>query len=120
MKPRSRSAAYPVEWIKLSRDFLEESPWCWGCLSIGVRTRATVLDHVVPVTEAPERVLDIKNLQPVCSRCHNVIKRQLETDWRNGRISAAALRMGSPEAIRAVRRYHKPAIGVDGMPIQGT
>lgn len=74
----------------------------------------------MPVTAAPERVLDVENLQPLCGPCHNTAKRQLETAWRNGRISAAALRMGSPEAILAVRRYHKPAIGIDGMPIAGT
>ena len=119
-RPDFRARGYSTEWTQLAARFLDASPWCWGCASIGVQTRATVLDHVVPVTDAPERLLDPENAQPLCKHCHDVVKRELERRWKRGEISAADLRMGSRVAIAAVRRWHRPAVGPDGFAIKGT
>ena len=115
-----RKRGYSSEWTAFAARFLHASPWCWGCASIGVETRATVLDHVVPVTDAPERLLDPHNCQPLCRECHDKAKRSLEADWRKKKITAEDMRMGSKIAIKAVRRFHRPAIGADGFAIEGT
>ena len=115
-----RARGYSTEWTQFAARFLDASPWCWGCASIGVQTRATVLDHVIPVADALERLLDPENAQPLCKCCHDTVKRSLELRWKRGEISAADLRMGSKVAIAAVRRWHKPAIGPDGYAIEGT
>ena len=109
-----RQRGYSSEWTAFAAEFLRRSPWCWGCASIGVQTRAVVLDHVTPMTNAPERLLDPMNCQPLCRSCHDQVKRQLEAQWCAGKITAADLRMGSKVAIAAVRRHHRPAIGTDG------
>jgi len=120
MRAGFRDRGYSAEWDDLAKRFLLASPWCWGCASIGVQTRAVVLDHIVPVSDAPERVLDATNVQPLCKRCHDVVKRELERRWKFGTISNNDLRMGSRVAIATVRYWHKPAIGVDGLAIEGT
>ena len=119
-RPSFRDRGYTPEWSAFAKRFLDASPWCWGCLSIGVQTRAVLLDHIVPMTDAPQRLLDPENCQPLCRSCHDQVKRQLEADWRRGKINVDALRMGSREAIAAVRRSHRPAIGADGFAIRNT
>ena len=115
-----RERGYSSEWTGFAARFLRASPWCWGCASIGVQTRAVVIDHVTPMANAPERLLDPTNAQPLCKHCHDVVKRQLKSDWRRGKITAADLRMGSRVAIVRVRRWHKPTIGADGFAVEGT
>ena len=115
-----RRRGYSSEWTAFAAEFLRRSPWCWGCLSINVRTRAVYLDHIVPLTDAREGLLDPENCQPLCKSCHDQVKRRLESDWRRGKISVDGLRMGSKAAIAAVRRHHRPAIGIDGFAIAGT
>ena len=119
-RPHFRARGYSTEWTQLAARFLAASPQCWGCASIGVTTRATMLDHIVPMADAPERLLETSNLQPLCKHCHDVVKRDLERRWKRGEITADDLRMGSRVAIAAVRRMHRPAIGVDGFAIKGT
>ena len=119
-RPGFRERGYSSEWTKFAARFLRASPDCWGCTSIGVHTRAVVLDHVVPVSDAPERLLDPDNVQPLCRSCHDQAKRDLERRWKRGEIAAADLRMGSRVAIAAVRRWHRPAIGIDGFAVKGT
>lgn len=91
-----------------------------GLRQYGVQTPAVLLDHIVPMTDALERLLDPHGVQPLCRSCHDQAKRELERRWKRGEISAADLRMGSRVAIAAVRRWHKPAVGVDGFAIKGT
>ena len=119
-RPSFRARGYSSEWTQLAAHFLDASPWCWGCASIGVQTRAIILDHIIPMTDAPERLLDSDSVQPLCKHCHDVVKRELERRWKRGEIAPADLRMGSRVAIAAVRRWHKPAIGPDGFAIAGT
>ena len=119
-RPHFRARGYSDEWLKFSTDFLRASPWCWGCASIGVSTRASLLDHIIPMTDAPERLLNTNGVQPLCRPCHDQAKRELERRWKRGEITTADLRMGSRVAIAVVRRVHKPAIGLDGFAIKGT
>jgi 5-methylcytosine-specific restriction protein A len=45
-------------------------PWCRTCRAQGIRTRATIADHIVPLAEGGADTLD--NLAPVCHACHQV------------------------------------------------
>jgi 5-methylcytosine-specific restriction endonuclease McrA len=79
-----------------------------------------IIDHIVPVADAPERLLDLTNLQPLCRDCHDTVKRTLEQQWRAGKIKTADLDLRSDEAYALHRKLHRPAIGTDGYPIPGT
>lgn len=36
------------------------------------------VDHIIPITEAPEKRLDWENLQSACRRCHNWKTREID------------------------------------------
>lgn len=56
---------YPKSWWKLRHKFLKANPFCAKC-----GNKAEQVDHVIPLTVAPERVLDWYNLQSLCWPCH--------------------------------------------------
>ena len=78
-KPAARreSAEYHA-WYSLSvwtddlrpTQLLRE-PWCRECAKRGIRTRATVVDHVEPHRGGGARFIDRANLQSLCKRCHD-------------------------------------------------
>jgi 5-methylcytosine-specific restriction endonuclease McrA len=75
------------------------------------------VDHIVPLADAPERLLDLANLQACCQWCHDRFKRTLEQQWRIGKIKAVDLDLRSDVAYTLRRKLHRPTIGVDGYPI---
>ena len=50
---------------------LLREPWCRECARHGVRTRATVVDHVTPHRGDWQLFIDPANHQSLCERCHN-------------------------------------------------
>ena len=50
---------------------LLREPWCRECAKHGIRTRATVVDHVKPHRGNWLLFIDPANLQSLCERCHN-------------------------------------------------
>lgn len=69
----STKRGYGIEWQKLRRAVLAENPLCAHCLKRGEYTTATDVDHVIPFDgRYDEKRLDASNLQPLCSRCHDV------------------------------------------------
>lgn len=48
------------------------------CKQVGLITPAAVVDHIEPVSEAPERAFDPDNLQSLCKRCHDKYKQAQE------------------------------------------
>ncbi len=46
-------------------------PSCRECARRGLDRPARIVDHIIPVRDAPERRLDPTNLQPLCWPCHN-------------------------------------------------
>lgn len=50
---------------------LLREPWCRECARHGVRTRATVVDHVTPHRGDWQMFIDPANHQSLCERCHN-------------------------------------------------
>jgi hypothetical protein len=101
-------------WQARAREFLEANPFCLGCKTIGRTTKATVADHIVPVSRSSEDFLSAQ-LQPLCYPCHNSIKRKLEHAYRRGEIKAPMLKMDSSEARRLLGA--SMGCGVDGRPL---
>jgi 5-methylcytosine-specific restriction endonuclease McrA len=71
-------------WQCVRRRKLREQPLCEVCLSAGVTTLATDVNHVVPVRTLVERgesecAFEMENLQAIC-RSHHV-----EATWRERR-----------------------------------
>jgi 5-methylcytosine-specific restriction enzyme A len=100
--------------------FREFNPWCLGCAAIGLRVEATVVDHIVPHQGDQARFWQQDNWQPSCKWHHDSIKPMLEREWRAGKLSDVGLRLDSERARRLTKTKHRPAIGVDGLPIPGT
>jgi 5-methylcytosine-specific restriction protein A len=47
-----------------------EEGLCRACLFIGRLTAATLVDHIVPISQAPDLRLVRSNLQALCASCH--------------------------------------------------
>lgn len=50
---------------------LLREPWCQECARRGIRTRATVADHITPHRGDWKLFVDPKNHQSLCKRCHD-------------------------------------------------
>lgn len=69
---RSRiERGYDRQWQKLRAAVLRTEPLCRSCKTRGQIVSATVVDHIIPIREAPKRRLDVTNLQPLCAPCHS-------------------------------------------------
>ena len=69
---RDRGAAgfyHSQEWRKLRQSFLAEHPFCEKCRKSGRLTKATVVDHIIPIKQGGP-ALDESNLQALCAACH--------------------------------------------------
>ena len=109
---------YTKHWWRERTAYLDDHPYCLGCAAIGLRTIATVADHVVP--HQGDKSKFWAELQPLCKWHHDSVKPVLERAWSAGQLPDVALRMNSKEAVKLTRARHRPAIGVDGLPIEGT
>jgi len=58
------------EWRSLRRNFLIDHPFCEECRRNGKLTKATVVDHIVPIKQGGT-TLDENNLQALCAACHS-------------------------------------------------
>jgi 5-methylcytosine-specific restriction protein A len=119
-RPGASKRGYTPAWMAAAARFREEHPLCNGCFAIGVVRAATVVDHIVPHDGNQELFWNEANWQPACEWHHNSIKPMLERQWRAHKISSAALRLGSTQAVALTRARHRPAVGVDGFKIPGT
>ena len=63
---------YDARWQKAARLYLEAHPLCVDCLRRGIKTRAAVVDHIVPHRDEPKRFWNPRNWQPLCKPCHDV------------------------------------------------
>jgi len=70
---RSRPATefyHSSEWRRKRRSFLLEHPFCEECRRNGRLTRATLVDHIIPIKMGGS-LLDEGNLQALCASCHS-------------------------------------------------
>lgn len=50
---------------------LLREPWCRECARRGIRTRATVVDHITPHRGDWQLFIDPANHQSLCKHCHD-------------------------------------------------
>lgn len=62
--PRKPRYAYDHVWRKLRLKILERDRWI--CYEPSCTARATTVDHIIPVAEAPHLRLDPTNLRASC------------------------------------------------------
>lgn len=66
----SNARGYDSAWRRLSNRYREANPLCEPCKAKGEFVPVALVDHVIPVHVAPERVHDMDNLQGMCRPCH--------------------------------------------------
>lgn len=59
------------EWRTLRRIKLTESPWCEECGKEGLHTLASEVHHILDISQAPTRCMDITSLQSLCKSHHS-------------------------------------------------
>lgn len=66
----SADRGYDAAWTKLRNWYIRRRPVCeWNnCMQ-----PAAIVDHIIPICNAPERRLDASNLQSLC-RTHHAVK----------------------------------------------
>jgi 5-methylcytosine-specific restriction enzyme A len=84
----------PWAWDKLRLEILRQEPLCRICMSKGRVTAARDVDHIVPTSQGGA-LLDPSNCRPLCVECHKDVTR------------------------KQLGHKRKPAIGLDGWPIEG-
>lgn len=76
-KRRRESAEYhswyslPIWTKELRPAQLLREPFCRECAKRGIRTRATVVDHIIPFRGNWGKFVDPRNHQSLCKRCHD-------------------------------------------------
>lgn len=61
----------PVWTERLRPEQLLREPFCRECARRGIRTRATVVDHIKPFRGDWDLFVDPGNHQSLCKRCHD-------------------------------------------------
>ncbi len=64
---RRELPTYSMAWRRLRAEILAAEPLCRMCMSNGVVTRATEVDHI----DEDATNNDPANLQPLCKPCHS-------------------------------------------------
>ena len=59
------------EWRALRLIKLTEDVYCEECLKVDLYEIATEVDHIIDIKLAPDRFMDITNLQSMCQKCHS-------------------------------------------------
>lgn len=83
-KNKTDSQVYDRAWRKLRKSFITENPLCVACLEEDRVTAAEHVDHIIPVTVAPNRRLDRTNLRSLCKTCHGAFTRNFMLTGFNG------------------------------------
>lgn len=75
MTDQERKAFYHSQaWLRTREAVLaRDNHLCQRCLRQGYVTPANTVHHIEELEEAPERALDIDNLESVCPACHNLL-----------------------------------------------
>lgn len=69
---------YDSEWKRLRGWHLKREMNCRICCFRGKVTKATMVNHNIPVQDAPQFRLDKNNLTSACKHCHDTTIRALE------------------------------------------
>ena len=69
---------YGDKWKKARDKFMAEHKYCVYCERRGIKTTATVCDHIVPHKGDKSLFWNKDNWQALCNHCHNTIKAEEE------------------------------------------
>jgi 5-methylcytosine-specific restriction protein A len=83
-RPPAPLRGYDKSWRELRAEVLAEEPYCRDCARRGIERRATMVDHIVSIREAPELRLERSNLQALCFPCHQRKTNQSENGFGLG------------------------------------
>lgn len=78
----SKSFYKSPEWIRVRKLQLQAYPLCAECLKSGKYTKATVVDHIVPIKQGGSKY-DSKNLQSLCWACHSRKSAEEGSRWNS-------------------------------------
>src|SRR5690606_41899955 len=79
---RARAFYKSAAWERLRRVVLARDNYlCQRCLEHQRITPATTVDHIVPLSVAWERRLDMSNLRSLCGPCHNAVRAEQGGGW---------------------------------------
>jgi 5-methylcytosine-specific restriction endonuclease McrA len=82
-KREIRQAFYnTAEWKALRKYVLSIEPLCRRCKVENKLVPASVVDHIIDISDNPDIRLDVNNLQPLCKSCHSskTIKKLLKSE----------------------------------------
>lgn len=65
-RPSRQARGYDAEWDRARAEWLRAYPSCTRC-----GAKASLVDHIVPIKQAPHRRLDRTNFQSLCTSCHS-------------------------------------------------
>jgi 5-methylcytosine-specific restriction endonuclease McrA len=90
---------YDAEWTKLAAKYKKAVRGrCEECARRGYLAFCDVVDHMIPITDRPERRLDWNMLDALCHTHHNGLKRRIEEYARKtGQIDLIPRWMKFPE-----------------------
>lgn len=71
-KPRSSTQmGYDRHWRRFRLAYLNDNPLCVRCEASGRVVAATIVDHIVPLTQGGERLVT-SNVQSLCKHHHDL------------------------------------------------
>ncbi len=72
-----RDVYHTAHWKELRSEALQAQPLCEVCLAESRVNEAQEVDHIVPISTAPDRAYELSNLWPLC-KSHHAKKTRLE------------------------------------------
>lgn len=78
----SKSFYKSPEWIRARKLQLQSHPLCAECLKNGKYTKATMVDHIVPIKQGGSK-FDSENLQSLCWACHSRKSAEEGSRWNS-------------------------------------
>ncbi len=74
-------------WRSISKTFRKRYPLCAQCKRDGTITPASCVDHIKPISQYGMGVAtDIKNLQSLCTKCHNSKSGRESSEMRKTKV----------------------------------
>ena len=70
----STQRGYDGQWRKVRRLKFLDNPLCEWCEANGLVVAAQEIHHKIPIKEAPEKRLEMDNLESLCRACHETTK----------------------------------------------
>lgn len=110
-RPNARQRGYDTKWEKERKAYLAANPWCCKCAAHGIRTKATVVNHIIPHRMDLRLFWNRRNWEPVCAPCHNGATQSEEKRQGGGRWGYSIPHGVKPSGIPVTIVCGPPAAG---------